>query len=100
LLWPGQFVNVSLTLDTQAGAIVVPAEAVKPGQQGQMVYVVKPDQTVEPRNVRAGAIHGNQIVIQQGLAAGETVVTDGQLLLYPGAHIQPVAASKVDSRTL
>ena len=100
LLWPGQFVNVSLTLDTQAGAIVVPAEAVKPGQQGQMVYVVKPDQTVEPRNVRAGAIHGNQIVIQQGLAAGETVVTDGQLRLYPGAHIQPVAASKVDSRTL
>ncbi len=99
-LWPGQFVNVSLTLDTQAGAIVVPAEAVKPGQQGQMVYVVKPDQTVEPRNVRAGAIHGNQIVIQEGLSAGETVVTDGQLLLYPGAHIQPVAASKVDSRTL
>jgi multidrug efflux system membrane fusion protein len=100
LLWPGQFVNVSLTLDTQARAIVVPAEAVKPGQQGQMVYVVKPDQTVEPRNVRAGAIHGNQVVIEQGLAVGETVVTDGQLLLYPGAHIQPVAASKVDSRTL
>jgi multidrug efflux system membrane fusion protein len=100
LLWPGQFVNVSLTLDTQARAIVVPAEAVKPGQQGQMVYVVKPDQSVEPRNVRAGAIHGNQVVIQEGLAAGETVVTDGQLLLYPGAHIQPVAASKVDSRTL
>ena len=100
LLWPGQFVNVSLTLDTQARAIVVPAEAVKPGQQGQMVYVVKPDQTVEPRNVRAGAIHGSQVVIETGLAAGEIVVTDGQLLLYPGAHIQPVAASKVDSRTL
>jgi len=100
LLWPGQFVNVSLTLDTQARAVVVPSEAVKPGQQGQMVYVVKPDQTVEPRNVRAGAIHGNQVVIETGLTAGETVVTDGQLLLYPGAHIQPVAASKVDSRTL
>jgi multidrug efflux system membrane fusion protein len=100
LLWPGQFVNVSLTLDTQARAIVVPSEAVQPGQKGSMVYVVKPDQTVEPRNVQAGAIHGNQIVIQTGLAAGETVVTDGQLRLYPGAHIQPVAASKVDSRTL
>jgi multidrug efflux system membrane fusion protein len=100
LLWPGQFVNVSLTLDTQARAVVVPSEAVQPGQQGQMVYIVKPDQTVEPRNVKAGAIHGNQIVIQTGLAAGETVVTDGQLRLYPGAHIQPVAASKVDSRTL
>jgi multidrug efflux system membrane fusion protein len=100
LLWPGQFVNVSLTLDTQARAIVVPSEAVQPGQSGQMVYIVKPDQTVEPRNVSAGAIHGNQVVIQNGLAAGETVVTDGQLRLYPGAHIQPVAASKVDSRTL
>ncbi len=100
LLWPGQFVNVSLTLDTQARAVVVPSEAVQPGQQGQMVYIVKPDQTVEPRNVRAGAIHGNQIVIETGLAAGETVVTDGQLRLYPGAHIQAVAASKVDSRTL
>ncbi|HEY1758671.1 MAG TPA: efflux RND transporter periplasmic adaptor subunit [Bryobacteraceae bacterium] len=99
-LWPGQFVNVSLTLATQARAIVVPSEAVQPGQQGQMVYVVKPDQTVEPRNVKAGAIHGNQVVIESGLAAGETVVTDGQLRLYPGAHIQPVAASKVDSRTL
>lgn len=100
VLWPGQFVNVSLTLDTQARAILVPSEAVQPGQKGQMVYIVKPDQTVEPRNVRAGAIHGNQVVIQEGLAAGETVVTDGQLRLYPGAHIQPVAASKVDSRTL
>jgi membrane fusion protein, multidrug efflux system len=100
LLWPGQFVNVSLTLDTQARAVVVPSEAVQPGQKGPMVYIVKPDQTVEPRNVRAGAIHGNQVVIQEGLAAGETVVTDGQLRLYPGAHIQPVAASKVDSRTL
>jgi membrane fusion protein, multidrug efflux system len=99
-LWPGQFVNVSLTLDTQARAIVVPSEAVQPGQKGQMVYVVKPDQTVEPRNVRAGAIHGSEVVIQEGLAAGETVVVDGQLRLFPGAHIQPVAASKVDSRTL
>ena len=100
LLWPGQFVNVSLTLDTQARAIVIPSEAVQPGQKGPMVYIVKPDQTVEPRNVRAGAIHGSQVVIQEGLAAGETVVTDGQLRLYPGAQIKAVAASKVDSRTL
>ncbi len=100
LLWPGQFVNVSMTLDTQGRAVLVPSKAVQPGQQGSMVWIVKPDQSVEARNVTAGAIHGNQVVIQKGLAAGATVVTDGQLRLYPGAHIQNVPASKVDSHTL
>lgn len=100
LLWPGQFVNVSLTVGTQGNAIVVPSEAVQPGQQGSMVWVVKSDQSVEPRNVKAGATHGNQVVIQSGVAAGETVITDGQLRLYPGAHIQAVPAAKVDSHTL
>jgi multidrug efflux system membrane fusion protein len=87
-LWPGQFVNVSLTLDTQAHAVTVPSEAVQPGQQGQMVYVVKPDQTVEPRTVKVGATHGSKVVIEHGVAAGENVVTDGQLRLYPGARIE------------
>lgn len=100
LLWPGEFVNVSMTLGTTGKAVVVPSEAVQPGQQGSMLWVVKSDQTVEPRNVRVGATHGNQVVIETGVAAGETVVTDGQLRLYPGAHIQAVAASKVDSHTL
>ena len=58
LLWPGQFVNVALTLSTQNNAVTVPLEAVQPGQRGQMVYVVKPDQTVEPRIVTVGATHG------------------------------------------
>jgi multidrug efflux system membrane fusion protein len=97
-LWPGQFVNVSLILDTQAHAVVVPAEAVQPGQQGQMVYVVKPDQSVEPRTVKVGPSHGSKVVIEQGVAAGETVVTDGQLRLYPGAHIEATPASKIDSQ--
>jgi multidrug efflux system membrane fusion protein len=100
LLWPGAFVNVSLTLDTQGNAIVVPSEAVQPGQRGQLVYVVKADQTVEPRPVIVGPSHGNKVIIQKGIAAGESVVTDGQLRLFPGAHIQPVPASKVDSQTL
>ena len=99
VLWPGEFVNVSLTLDTQGRAVVVPAEAVQPGQQGQMVYVVKADQTVEPRTVTAGATHAGRVVIEKGVASGEQVVTDGQLRLFPGAHIQAVPASKVDSQT-
>ncbi|HEY4361091.1 MAG TPA: efflux RND transporter periplasmic adaptor subunit [Bryobacteraceae bacterium] len=99
-LWPGQFVNVSLTMDTLAHAVVVPSEAVQPGQQGQMVYVVKQDQTVEPRNVKAGATHGAKVVIEKGIAVGETVVTDGQLRLFPGARIEPTPASKIDSQKL
>jgi membrane fusion protein, multidrug efflux system len=99
-LWPGQFVNVIITMDTQAHAVVVPSEAVQPGQQGPMVYVVKPDQSVEPRNVKTGATHGAKVVIDKGVAAGETVVTDGQLRLFPGAHIEPTPASKIDSQKL
>ncbi len=86
MLWPGQFVNVVLTLDTLANATVVPAEAVQNGQQGQMVYVVKADQTVEPRNVTAGRVYQNKIVIERGVAPGETVITDGHLRLFPGAR--------------
>jgi len=91
ILWPGTFVDVSLTLDTQGRAIVVPSEAVQPGQQGQMVWVAKKDGGVEPRTVTVGANtpNGNKIIILKGVAAGETVVTDGQLRLFPGAHIQP-----------
>jgi multidrug efflux system membrane fusion protein len=100
LLWPGQFVNVLLTLDTQRNAVVVPAEAVQPGQRGQLIYVVKADQTVEPRPVTVGASRGNRVIIEKGIAVGENVVTDGQLRLFPGARIQPVPAGKVDSQEL
>jgi multidrug efflux system membrane fusion protein len=100
LLWPGQFVTVGLTLDTLRNATVVPAEAVQPGQQGQFVYVVKPDQTVEPRVVTAGAVMGRKMIIEKGIAPGEKVVTDGQLRLFPGAKIEPVAAGKIDSQPL
>ncbi len=92
ILWPGTFVNVSLTLDTQGRAIVVPSEAVQPGQQGQMVWVAKEGGAVEPRTVIVGATtaSGNKVIIQKGVAAGETVVTDGQLRLFPGARIKAV----------
>jgi multidrug efflux system membrane fusion protein len=94
-LWPGQFVNVVLTLDTQR-AILIPSEAVQVGQQGSFVYVVKTDQTVEPRPVTVGQTVSTKIVVEKGLSAGETIVTDGQSRLFPGAKIAP--NSQAESR--
>ena len=87
-LWPGQFATVILTLTTQPNAIVIPAVAIQVGQEGQFVYVVKPDMTVESRTVVAGMSIGDSVVIDKGLAAGENVVTEGQLRLVPGARVQ------------
>lgn len=89
----GQFVNVSVTLGTTRDATVVPTEAVQAGQQGTFVYVVKADGTAEMRPVEVGHSSEGQIVIEGGLKPGETVVTDGHLRIFPGAKIQPVAAS-------
>ena len=100
LLWPGQFVDVSITLGTARNVVVVPGEAVQPGQRGQNVYVVKPDQTVELRSVSVGITRGNQTVIEKGVAAGEVVVIDGQLRLFPGATIRAVPAGQIDSQSL
>jgi multidrug efflux system membrane fusion protein len=86
-LWPGQFVNVSLVLARLPDAVVVPAQAVQIGQDGQFVFVVKPDQTVESRRVTTGETWNNMTVIQRGIAVGETVVTDGQLRLVPGSKV-------------
>jgi len=82
-LWPGQFVNVTLTLSELTNIVVVPSQAVQVGQSGQFIYVVKADQTVEMRPVKTGITFNNQTVVQSGLNAGETVVTDGQLRLAP-----------------
>lgn len=97
MLWPGQFMNVVLTLATEP-AVVVPAPAVQTGQQGRYVFVVKPGATVDSRPVDAGREVEGQIVIAQGVKPGETVVTEGQLRLFPGAKVQaqaepPAAAS-------
>jgi membrane fusion protein, multidrug efflux system len=96
-LWPGQFINVVMTLRTLGNATVVPSEAIQSGQKGQFAFVVKPDQTVETRLVTVGQAVDNQIVVQSGIAPGETVVTDGQLRLFPGARIRVVAAAKADA---
>ncbi len=86
-LWPGQFVQVSLTLGELTNALVVPSQAVQTGQNGQFVYVVKADQTVASRSVKTGITFADETVIEQGLGAGDTVVTDGQLRLVPGATV-------------
>jgi multidrug efflux system membrane fusion protein len=95
-LWPGQFVNVALTLTKQVGAVLVPTQAVQSGQKGQYVFVVKADQTVEARPVVPGAADGSDVVITSGLTAGEHVVIDGQLRLAPGARVEvkPAAIGK------
>ena len=87
-LWPGQFVDVDLTLGEQQGALVAPAEAVQRGQQGEYVFVVKSDKTVESRPVTVSRSDGHESVIEKGLQAGETVVTDGQLRLQQGTKVQ------------
>ena len=85
-LWPGQFLDAVLTLTSQQ-AIVVPSQAIQPGQKGPYVFVVKEDQTVENREVQPGARLGAETIIASGLKPGERVVTDGQLRLRPGARV-------------
>jgi multidrug efflux system membrane fusion protein len=92
-LWPGQYVNVTVTLTSDPTAIVVPSVAVQTGQQGQYVFVVKQDQTVELRTVTVARANGEETVIRTGLKPGETVVTDGQLRLVPGSHINVKGAN-------
>jgi multidrug efflux system membrane fusion protein len=86
-LWPGQFVNVVVTLTTDPKAIVVPSVAVQTGQQGTYVFVVKSDQTVEMRPVTVDRSSGSETVVASGIQPGDTVVTDGHLRLVPGSRI-------------
>ena len=86
-LWPNQFVNARLLLDTQQNAIVIPAAAIQNGSQGTFVYVVKEDKTVDVRPVTVGITEGNIASISKGLSAGEMVVTDGQDRLQAGVTV-------------
>jgi multidrug efflux system membrane fusion protein len=76
-------------LTTHTNALVVPNQAVQAGQEGVYVYVVKPDRSVESRTVVTGSRLNEDVVIQSGLRAGETVVTEGHLRLAPGMRVQP-----------
>ena len=86
-LWPGQFVNVVLTLREQKDAIVTPSSSVQSGPTGQYVFVVKADSTVELRNITITRAEGDDTVVASGLKAGDIVVTVGQLRLAPGTKV-------------
>lgn len=86
--WPGQFVDVRLRLEDRPNTVAVPAAALQTGQQGNYVYVVKPDSSVELRTVTPGPRAGSEMALTEGLAAGETVVTEGHLRLVPGSKVK------------
>ncbi len=86
--WPGQFVNVRLVLATQANAVLIPNQATQISQKGPFVYVVKPDGTADLRPVTLGQRQGEDVVITQGVAAGETVILTGQLTVVPGGKVR------------
>jgi multidrug efflux system membrane fusion protein len=90
--WPGQFVNVRLVLETKKGAVLVPNEATQISQKGFYVYVVKSDGTADIRLVKLGQRQGNDIVITDGLTAGENVVMTGQLTIIPGSKVRVASA--------
>jgi multidrug efflux system membrane fusion protein len=87
-LWPGQFVNVTLILASEPNAILVPSQAIQTGQKGQYVFVLKPDKTVEYRTIVSRRSYEGNCIIEQGLKAGETVITDGQLNLVDGSKVE------------
>jgi len=92
-LFPNQFVNAKLLVNTLHNAILIPAAGLQRSQQGLFVYVVKPDQTVEMRSVTVGATQGDVIAIATGLAAGDLVVTDGVDKLQQGSHVNVQTAA-------
>jgi len=93
-LWPGQYVDTWITLRDEERALVVPAQAVQNGPNGQYAYVVKDDSSTEMRNVAVSRTDGEEAVIASGLKAGETVVTDGASRLLPGSRVTVKSADK------
>jgi len=85
--WPGRFVNIRLLLGTVQGAVLVPSTAPQMSANGSYVYVIKPDSTAEQRQVSLGQRQGDLVVVEKGVAAGEKVVTNGQLGVTPGGKV-------------
>ena len=86
--WPGQFVDVRLVLATEQNAVLIPNQATQISQKGPFVYVVKPDSTADLRPVTLGQRQGEDVVVTQGVAAGETVIVTGQLTVVPGGKVR------------
>lgn len=93
-LWPGQFVNVRVQVNTIPHALTVPVAAVQHGPDGLFVYVVKPDQTVDQANVKVGHEDDKIAVVTDGLSASQAVVVNGQARLSPGTKIRPASAAR------
>jgi len=87
-LWPGQFVNVRLLVDTRKQGLTLPSNAVNQGPNGDFVYVIRPDLTAEVRAVKVGASEGGLTLIEDGVAEGDKVVIDGQYLLKSNARVR------------
>ncbi|WP_244544306.1 MULTISPECIES: efflux RND transporter periplasmic adaptor subunit [unclassified Beijerinckia] len=103
-LWPGQFINVRLLLQTQKNVLTIPSAAVNRGPAGFYAYVIKPDSTVDMRGIKVGQDINNLTVVEEGLTAGEQVVTGGQYRLQPGALVaintpKPVTAATAEKVT-
>jgi multidrug efflux system membrane fusion protein len=95
-LWPGQFVNVVMTLTTQPNTVIVPSQAVQTGQKGQYVFLIKNDLTVESRSVVITRAMNNEAIVEKGLQLGDKVVTDGQLRLVPGAKVEIKTSTEIN----
>ena len=98
-LWPNQFVNVHLLLETRKDAITAPASAMQRGPDGTFAYVVDANNTVQMRPVKVDLTQGSTVVAASGLQAGDKVVTDGQEKLQPGSHVAPQAPAHQNQGT-
>lgn len=92
-LWPGQFIDVVMTIKDRPNSVLVPSSAIQSGQQGQYVYVVTPKKTVEMRLVKVAFEYSGEAVVASGMSGGETVVLEGQLRLAPGSQIEVKAGT-------
>ena len=95
-LWPGQFVNVQLKVRTDAGGLVIPAQAVQRGPDGDYVYLLQDDKTVKMQPVTtASEVGASHVMISKGLTVGQQVVTEGQFRLKPGSKVQALKPGEV-----
>jgi len=92
-LWPGEFVSLRVVLAIRRGVTTVPQQTVQQGPNGHYAYVIKPDNTVERRDVEVASIQDGIAVVTKGLAANERVVVDGQFRLTEGARVNPTPAT-------
>ena len=96
-LWPGQFVNITLTLGSLQNVVTVPSQAVQTGESGLFVFVITAENTVQLKPVKTGKSYGGETIIESGIMAGEQVVTDGHLRLTPGATVEITSGLKSET---